>query len=108
ADDWIARACTLKRIAPSSETAAEEIAAPIAVARALQLSRRTCFALARGAPPRLPGVGRLADGRRAVHALPALPFDRLLFRGHRCRIAVAEDPLQEVPSHRPGTAVVLG
>lgn len=107
---WVTQACATKGIDPTSDLAAEEVASgPLAIARSLQVWRRSLAHVARGRLPRLPGAARPWRGALAFPALPALPYDRLTFAGYRGRVVVAaEQPIQVVPPPRAGVAVVLG
>lgn len=88
---------------------AEAIAlGPLPAARALALAVRGTAALERGAPPPLPGPVRAMHGRRELSVLPALPYDRLLFRGYRCDVRLGPGPVQRMPLPPQGTALVLG
>ena len=110
AANWVMLSCATKGIDPASDLAAEELASgPLAVARALQIWRRSLGHVARGQLPRLPGPPRPLRGALAFAAMPALPFDRLSFAGYRGRVIVsAEHPVQVLPPPRAGVAVVLG
>ncbi len=107
---WVARSCESKGIDPASDLAAEEWAnGPLAVARAIQVWRRSLQALAHGRLPTLPGRPRRQGDQLAIPVLPALPFDRLVFLGYRCHTLVpADGPVQALPAQHPGVALVLG
>lgn len=97
ASAWVDRACAMKRLDPRGPLRSEEIATgPIAAARALQLWRRSLNALAAGGLP-------------PVRWMPALPYDRLLFRGYRAEVRLESGgPVQVVPEVTRGVGVVLG
>jgi len=107
AREWVDLACEAKRIAHDSATAGEEIGAgPLALARYLRLLETSHVSLAEGELPPLPGPVR--DGLAPVFPTHALA-DRLLFRGYRADVRLADGPVQQQPPpDGGGPCVVLG